>query len=148
MRRNVRKRNMYASTSKKMQEAYVATFPLHCFNYLCSLTETSQYTWLAHFGLLTHTCYFNKLSVSLSIVEEKQTWPRCGITPFQHCLLTQNNLSTIIPLVTTHPLLRNYKHYKDYIQCLNLLSTELILCIAVYNHCHCITRLLTKDIAL
>ena len=81
MRRNVRKRKMYTSTSKKMHVEYVATLPLHCFNYFCTLTETSQYTWLAHFGLLTYTCYVYERSVILFIVDEKQTWPRCGITP-------------------------------------------------------------------
>ena len=67
--------------AKKMHVAYVATFPLHCFNYFCTLTETSQYTLHAHFGLLTFACYVYERSVILFIVDKKQTWPRCGITP-------------------------------------------------------------------
>ena len=79
MRRNVRKRNIRTSTSKKMRVAYVATFPLHCFNYFCTLTETSQYTRPAHFCLSTYACYVYERSVALFIVDGKQAWPRCGI---------------------------------------------------------------------
>ena len=79
MRRNVRKSNMHTSTSKTMRVAYVATFPLHCFNYFCTLTETSQYTRLAHFCLSTYACYVYERSVALFIVDGKQAWQRCGI---------------------------------------------------------------------
>ena len=65
MRWNVRKRNMHKSTSKKMRVAYVATFPLHCFNYFCTLTETSQCKRLAHFCLSMYACYVYEHSVAL-----------------------------------------------------------------------------------
>ena len=55
-----------------MHVAYVATFPLHCFNYFCTLTETSQSTRPAHFGLLTFTCYVYERSVILLIVDERE----------------------------------------------------------------------------
>ena len=41
---NIRKCNMYTSTSKKSQVAYVLTFPLPSFHHICMLTETSQHT--------------------------------------------------------------------------------------------------------
>ena len=90
MRRNVCKRNMYTSTSEKMHVAYVATFPLHCFNYLCTLTETSQYTRLANFCLSTYACYVYERSVALFIVDGKQAWPRCGISLYQQKYVIEN----------------------------------------------------------
>ena len=99
MQRNVRKRTMHTSTDNKMHVVYVATIPLHCFNYFCTLTETSQYTRLAHVCLWTYACYVYERSVALFIVDGQQAWPRCGISLLLLLLLIFCTMHTSIALM-------------------------------------------------
>ena len=121
-----------------MRVAYVATFPLHCFNYFCTLTEASQYTWLAHFGLLTYTCYVYALSVALFIVDEKQTCRRCGITPFQK-----------VRLIDAYVLNRHVhgECFRSFVYCIDFLTSlfhgetslhsSALICLSVSNKKKC-----------